>query len=232
MRPSAENLDLCPRDLNFFEGLLQQAIKEEAVNSIWELSGHPPSARLPVTEEAEALQQTVDHNNNSSSGVDTDTEVAELHKKVLAAQERVDSLRQQVPDELSTAVAKEMEALRPVLEKIPIHQTDEVKSPSDQAPSYAGAVNELSVMLSAAMDRVPGLKARLDQTVQRLSRVIDTFESEKSRPSPKTVERVLMNRSPACGGMPTPGDATASAARTNMTRRQLAHDLALHQAAM
>ena len=38
-------------------------------------------------------------------------------------------------------------------------------------------------------------RARLDQTLQRLTRIIDITEADQNRPSPRTVEKALLNRS-------------------------------------
>lgn len=67
-------------------------------------------------------------------------------------------------------------------------------------------------------------RARLDQAVQRLTRIVSVYESEQSRPSPRTVEKVLFNRDRS----QEEGDDTQLAADTAeaaATRKRLAREL-------
>lgn len=69
-------------------------------------------------------------------------------------------------------------------------------------------------------------RARMDHTVQRLSRILGALQSEEARPSPKTVERVLMNR--LASDELDDGredDLGVEDAGKALTRRRLAQDL-------
>ena len=64
-------------------------------------------------------------------------------------------------------------------------------------------------------------RARLDQTLQRLTRIIDITEADQNRPSPRTVEKALLNR--GAGTLATEMNDVEIGAAT--TRKRLAFGL-------
>jgi hypothetical protein len=65
-------------------------------------------------------------------------------------------------------------------------------------------------------------RARLDQTLQRLTRIIDITEADQNRPSPRTVEKVLLNRRDGTTDGDRQDDVDIGAATT---RKRLAIEL-------
>ena len=64
-------------------------------------------------------------------------------------------------------------------------------------------------------------RARLDQTLQRLTRIIDITEADQNRPSPRTVEKALLNR----GGSGTATEMDDEEIGAATTRKRLAFGL-------
>lgn len=142
---------------------------------------------------------------------------------------RVDEMRQTMPGLISAAITKEMEKLRPAVAAASA-DASELAAGAEAGSSGAAdgpAAAELQAMLSDVANRLPALRARVDQTVGRLGRIITAVESEQSRPSPKTVERVVMGRLLVAG--PGQEDDVALGisddAGKALTRRRLAQDL-------
>ncbi|GAX75407.1 hypothetical protein CEUSTIGMA_g2851.t1 [Chlamydomonas eustigma] len=123
-----------------------------------------------------------------------DSQVLSLSQQVYEAESRVGRLRQEVPLLLAESMKNELMGCRPP------------RVPEDNLPDISGKVDVQQHDLDAAPDcpawkqltevnnKVPSLMARLDQTLQRLTRIVDITEADQCRPSPRTVEKVLMNR--------------------------------------
>ncbi|KAJ9509218.1 hypothetical protein QJQ45_001483 [Haematococcus lacustris] len=72
------------------------------------------------------------------------------------------------------------------------------------ADASAMELEHMRGLLAAAMDKMPGLRARLEQAEQRLGRVVHVVEGDQARPSPRTVEKLLRGQ-PSCGEQLKPG---------------------------
>lgn len=68
-------------------------------------------------------------------------------------------------------------------------------------------------------------RARLDQAVARLNRIIAAIEMEQTRPSPRTVERVLLRANSSGAHTPSFRHGGDQADAEAATRRRLARDL-------
>ncbi|KAG1672524.1 hypothetical protein FOA52_002833 [Chlamydomonas sp. UWO 241] len=185
---------------------------------------------------------------DSQSSVDTNEaeQVLELYQQVRATSERVRALRTDVPLELAAAMARELADARPdfpvasapapgaatpgmfcrtssSIPCSPIALQRAMSGSLSGGQLVQHADNESWRQLDEMTVKVPSLMARLDQTLQRLSRIVSITESEASRPSPRTVEKVMMAHHF--------GDADTDAASDDQmgadaTRRALAQQLA------
>ncbi len=66
-------------------------------------------------------------------------------------------------------------------------------------------------------------RARLEQAEQRLARNLSAVEADKHRPSPKTVERVMMDKTNRSARDGSQADEDAG---SGLTKRMLARELA------
>jgi hypothetical protein len=172
--------------------------------------------------------------NQGSVEEEVDAQVLELYKKVSIAEQRVGDLRQQVPAEIAASIQSELVSIRPPtasdLEQV-IEATQDLQQ-QPMAKDVAMTSSEDSrtdddearlpdqeswKQLNEVSHKVPALMAKLDQTLSRLTKIIDLTVQDQSRPSPRTVERVLMNR----GDKDGEDDIGAT-----ITRRRLANGLA------
>ena len=151
---------------------------------------------------------SIEGSNQGSVEEEVESKVLELYKKVSVAEQRVSNLRQQVPAEIAASIQSDLVSIRPptaselelVIEPtqdlqhhpdIAMTSNDELRTEDDEArlPDQ-----ESWKQLNEVSHKVPALMAKLDQTLSRLTKIIDLTEQDQSRPSPRTVERVLMNR--------------------------------------
>ena len=72
------------------------------------------------------------------------------------------------------------------------------------------------------MGPLTSLRARLDQTLQRLTRIVDITEADQNRPSPRTVEKALMINH---GGSKADGSGEDGDIGAATTRKRLAYGL-------
>ncbi|KAL6762899.1 hypothetical protein V8C86DRAFT_512196 [Haematococcus lacustris] len=131
------------------------------------------------------------------SGV-IDAEVLALHQQVQEAAVKVSALRTSVPQLMSRALCQQLETMRP---PVPPPTLEGVCQPSvtpGTADASAMELEHMRGLLAAAMDKMPGLRARLEQAEQRLGRVVHVVEGDQARPSPRTVEKLLRGQ-PSCG---------------------------------
>ena len=68
-------------------------------------------------------------------------------------------------------------------------------------------------------------RAKLEEALQRMDRVMAAFESASNLPSPKTAERVLLRRASLGQGGISPAFRHALESRHISTRRMIARDL-------
>ncbi|GLC35941.1 hypothetical protein PLESTB_000521500 [Pleodorina starrii] len=109
--------------------------------------------------------------------------VAELGSQVLAAVERVSTLRRQATDIVLPALAAQLEALRPAQE------SGEIKLLTPGRPERAistetdgatrAAASAANVNLIKAADKLPALKARIEEVSGRMTRVMGALEEQK-----------------------------------------------------
>lgn len=91
----------------------------------------------------------------------------------------------------------------------------EQAQPMEEDPAPAPALqlspqaDELQARLLAAANRMPALRARLEQATDRLQRVVAAVAADIARPPPNTVEKAVLGKTP---GRPGTGRAGAAAA--------------------
>ena len=177
-------------------------------------------------------------NQQGSVEDEVDAQVLEIYKKITLTEERVNELRQQVPGEVATSIQSELVSFRPqTAPEMEIEPTQDLQQPAGTAARQGDAemaTNDESGaeedearipdqdswrQLNEVTQKVPALMAKLDQTLQRLTKIIDLTEQDQSRPSPRTVEKALMNRGLSENEVEDDIGAT-------FTRRRLAHGLA------
>jgi len=162
------------------------------------------------------------------------THILDLHKQVLEKAVRVKELRAEVPALISQSVQGEMESLRPLVASI--EQFTALTPPREDAGDNKSEGHlhqvqphpdgeELQALLAGTLDKLPALRARLEQTVQRLARITAAVDADQGRTSPlKTVEKVLLNR-PSDDTENMGDQLNSNGDGCQATRRRLAKDL-------
>ncbi|KAF5840947.1 hypothetical protein DUNSADRAFT_14971 [Dunaliella salina] len=194
-----------------------------------EPSTSQPDANGGECSEAQGLQQQ-----EQQQPAEVNPHILDLHKQVLEKAARVKELRAEVPALISQSVQGEVESLRPLVASIeqltastPCREDADDCNPEGQAHQGQPALDgeELQAMLAGTLDKLPALRARLEQTVQRLARITAAVDAEQGRTSPlKTVEKVLLNR-PSDDTENMGDQLNCNGDGSQATRRRLAKDL-------
>lgn len=153
-----------------------------------------------------------------------DDEFLRLQKQLQALTQEVATLRETIPALILDATTDQLRSQRPpdtsvTSGDVPMSETTE------EAMMAQENADVMSQAVAGTINKLPGVRARIQQAVQRLERTLSALQAEQERPSPKTVERVVMNKelrkeeeegTPALGPSVSGGD---------LTRRRLASSL-------
>ncbi|KAG2455165.1 hypothetical protein HYH02_000981 [Chlamydomonas schloesseri] len=136
---------------------------------------------------AEAKPSTTEVSARASADTSASA-IAELSAQVAAATERVTRLRQTVTGQVVEAVAAQAEALRPVMRGGEMTlstpgKADRRRSMDVDAvpPSAALQIHE---DLTVAVDKLPALRARLEEVTRRMGNVLRAIEEQRAAGGP------------------------------------------------
>mmetsp|Transcript_1288 Transcript_1288/g.2072 ORF Transcript_1288/g.2072 Transcript_1288/m.2072 type:complete len:219 (+) Transcript_1288:219-875(+) len=159
------------------------------------------SGSVPEARNEEDLGGSQPHEPNAHAVASAES-LEQLQLKIEEASKRVAKLRQEVPAALMQAAAEQLAAARPTLSAVTLGSAQ--ASGEAVCEDKTQAVNVLldgepemvlvQAAFAAALDKLPGLRAQMEQAVARLGSNLAASELEQSRPAPRTVERVLMDR--------------------------------------
>ncbi|KAG2442969.1 hypothetical protein HXX76_003043 [Chlamydomonas incerta] len=174
----------------------------EAVDAVIALltSAQEPQAGEAPEAEAQQAAEAQPSTAEAPARAPADTSasiVAELSAQVAAATERVTRLRQTVTGQVVEAVAAQAEALRPVMRAGEMTLSTPGKADRRRSmdvdsvpPSAALQIHE---DLTAAVDKLPALRARMEEVTRRMGNVLRAIEQQRAAGGPG-----------GKGGAPTP----------------------------
>lgn len=134
-------------------------------------------------------------------GETNDSSVSALTAQVAEAAACVALLRQRIPGQVSQAVAAEVEAWRPALQAADLALTATNLTPGKTPRSAAGydgsrtplghsspapvahkpsAAGQLHTQLVQSLDKLPNLRARMDEVTKRMSNVVQAIEEQQA----------------------------------------------------
>lgn len=129
------------------------------------------------------------------SPLQKDDEVVSLEAEVEATSKRVAELRVKMQAQVQEQLTAKLAACRPSSEITPPRTEAPQTSEGDDAGAMSPAASELRNRLVEATGKMPELLARLEETKNRLNKVLDAASAPRdthNRPPPNTVERAVL----------------------------------------
>ncbi|KAL6773867.1 hypothetical protein ACKKBG_A22820 [Auxenochlorella protothecoides x Auxenochlorella symbiontica] len=133
-----------------------------------------------------------------------DEEVRALEAEVTVAAQQVATLRTSMQTALQEELALRLASTRPSSEASPAEADADAGSASREPvfPALEPGLQALQDQLEAAAAQIPSLRARLEESISRMSRIATAMQAEEARArevAPGTVEKVLAGRTPGPG---------------------------------
>ncbi|WIA32999.1 hypothetical protein OEZ86_006158 [Tetradesmus obliquus] len=162
-------------------------------------------AEVPAAQAAlDNLRKLVENHAHSTQGLqdvegvpmpEVDEQLGPLQQEVEAVLQRLagtSGLRKAVPALMSSALEQQLQALRPPLEDT-AEAADQQAADGGDDSQQLEAAQQLHQAMKQALNKLPALRARLEEMEVRLGRNLEAFSAAQAQAdkAPLTVERVL-----------------------------------------